>query len=314
MKVLFAYDGSSGADAALHDLQHAGLPSVLECMVLSVADVWLAPVQDSGDETISGNLDPAVRARILAMRETARAKVAEAAAMAKHWAQIIQSLFPTWRLSSEALADSPAWGILNRADSWAADLIVTGSHGMSATARILIGSVSRKVLSHASCSVRIARGSAAKHHAAPRLIIGFDGSSDAEAAVREVASRDWPDGTQVRLITVVDDTIRTAIAARILKLDAWLEGGQTDDHHIWLSKMTEGAAERLRRVRLDATCLLSEGEPKRVLLDEAQQWQADSIFVGATGLRGLQRLLLGSVSSSVATAASCTVEVVRRAS
>jgi nucleotide-binding universal stress UspA family protein len=314
MKVLFAYDGSSGADAALHDLQHAGLPSVLECMVLSVADVWLAPVQDSGDETISGNLDPAVRARILAMRETARAKVAEAAAMAKHWAQIIQSLFPTWRLSSEALADSPAWGILNRADSWAADLIVTGSHGMSATARILIGSVSRKVLSHASCSVRIARGSATKHHAAPRLIIGFDGSSDAEAAVREVASRDWPDGTQVRLITVVDDTIRTAIAARILKLDAWLEGGQTDDHHIWLSKMTEGAAERLRRVRLDATCLLSEGEPKRVLLDEAQQWQADSIFVGATGLRGLQRLLLGSVSSSVATAASCTVEVVRRAS
>jgi len=314
MKILFAYDGSSGADAALHDLQHAGLPSVLECMVLSVADVWLPPVQDSGDETISGNLDPAVRTRILAMRETARAKVAEAAAMAKHGAQIIQSLFPTWRLSSEAVADSPAWGILNRADSWPANLIVTGSHGMSATARILIGSVSRKVLSHASCSVRIARGSAGNDHAAPRLIIGFDGSADAEAAVREVASRDWPDDTQVRLITVVDDTIRTAIAARILKLDAWLEGGQTDDHHIWLSKMTEGAAERLRRVRLDATCLLSEGEPKRVLLDEAQQWQADSIFLGATGLRGLQRLLLGSVSSSVATAASCTVEVVRRES
>jgi len=313
MKILFAYDGSSGADAALHDLQHAGLPSVLECMVLSVADVWLPPVQDSGDETISGNLDPAVRTRILAMRETARAKVAEAAAMAKHGAQIIQSLFPTWRLSSEAVADSPAWGILNRADSWPANLIVTGSHGMSATARILIGSVSRKILSHASCSVRIARGSGAKH-AGPRLIVGFDGSSDAEAAIREVASRDWPDGTQVRLITVVDDTIRTAIAARILKLDAWFEGGQTDDHHIWLSKMTEGAAERLRRVRLDATCLLSEGEPKRVLLDEAQQWQADSIFLGATGLRGLQRLLLGSVSSSVATAASCTVEVVRRAS
>jgi nucleotide-binding universal stress UspA family protein len=313
MKVLFAYDGSSCADAALHDLQHAGLPSVLECMVLSVADVWLPPDQGGDDETISGNLDPAVRARILAMRDTATAKVAEAAAMAKHGAQVIQSLFPAWRLSSEALADSPAWGILNRAGSWPADLIVTGSHGMSATARILIGSVSRKVLSHASCSVRIARGSAAKDHTAPRLIVGFDGSLDAEAAVREVASRAWPDGTQVRLITVVDDTIRTAIAARILKLDAWFEGAQTDDHHIWLSKMTDDAAERLRRVRLDATCLLSEGEPKRVLLDEAQQWQADSIFLGATGLRGLQRLLLG-VSSSVATAAPCTVEVVRRPS
>src|SRR5262249_31001010 len=150
--------------------------------------------------------DPHVQARVLAMRRSAKAKVMEAAAIAKRGANMVKSIFPGWKVSDEAVADSPGWGILNKTESWRADLIVVGAHGMSAAERILIGSVSRKVLSHASCSVRIARSDIAKNHTSPRLIIGFDGSSDAQIAVREVGRRIWPEHTQVRLITVVDDT------------------------------------------------------------------------------------------------------------
>jgi hypothetical protein len=64
--------------------------------------------------------------------------------------------------------------------------------------------------------------------------------------------------------------------------------------------------------RLKATCAITEGEPKRVLLETAHEWGAHCIFVEATGLRGLRRLPIGSVSSGVANAAACTVEVVRR--
>jgi hypothetical protein len=39
MKVLVGYDGLSCADAALHDLRRAGLPGVVEAVVMSVADV-----------------------------------------------------------------------------------------------------------------------------------------------------------------------------------------------------------------------------------------------------------------------------------
>jgi nucleotide-binding universal stress UspA family protein len=311
-KVLFAYDGSRCADAALHDARSAGLPGDAEVVVLTVADVWLPPEENEDDERVVGSLDPQIQARVLAMRENARSKVAEAAAIAKRGGQILQSIFPTWKVSDEAFADSPGWGILKKADSWLADLVVLGAHGMSVAERIMIGSVSRKVLSHATCSVRIARSDIAKKHTSPRLIIGFDGSLDAELAVREVTRRLWPERTQVRLITVVDDTLRTAMAARIFKLDQWVRAGQTDDHDVWLSRMSESAAENLRRARLQTTCLITDGEPKRVLLEEAQQWQANCIFVGATGLRGLRRLLLGSVSSGVASAAACSVEVVRR--
>ena len=38
--------------------------------------------------------------------------------------------------------------------------------------------------------------------------------------------------------------------------------------------------------------------------------RADCIFVGARGVRGLKRLLLGSVSSAVAMNAHCSVEIV----
>src|SRR5437773_5639400 len=37
-----------------------------------------------------------------------------------------------------------------------------------------------------------------------RILVAYDGSLSANAAVEEVVRRPWPRGTQVRLITVVD--------------------------------------------------------------------------------------------------------------
>ena len=53
--------------------------------------------------------------------------------------------------------DHPALGLLSVAGERRADLIVLGSHGLSALDRFLLGSVSEHVLRHATCSVLIAR-------------------------------------------------------------------------------------------------------------------------------------------------------------
>ena len=53
-------------------------------------------------------------------------------------------------------------------------------------------------------------------------------------------------------------------------------------------------------------------DPKQMILQEAEGWGADCIFIGARGLNPLERLLLGSVSRSVAARAHCSVEVVRQ--
>jgi len=57
--------------------------------------------------------------------------------------------------------------------------------------------------------------------------------------------------------------------------------------------------------------VVEEGDPKDVLLEEARNWNADAIFVGARGLGRVDRFLLGSVSSATVAHAPCTVEVVR---
>jgi len=308
MKILIAYDGSSCADAALRDLKRAGLPPKADSTILTIADVWPPPPPGTDDDDLA-YLDQRVHARLLELREAAKSMLAEAASKAEQAARIVQSSFPGWSVRSEALADSPAWGILKRASEWPADLIVVGSHGMSVTDRLFIGSVSQRVIAHASCSVRVARERTDADPAPVRLIIGFDGSADADAAVREVASRSWPENTEVRLLTAVDHRLMSAIAARILR--PRLKPEETNDYQAELSKMADDAAEQLRAARLSATCTIAVGEPKRVLLEAAEQWPADCVFLGATGLRGLRRLLLGSVSSAVSAHAPCTVEIVR---
>lgn len=51
--------------------------------------------------------------------------------------------------------------------------------------------------------------------------------------------------------------------------------------------------------------------PARAILESADSWKADVIVMGSHGRRGLDRIVLGSVSESVALHAHCSVEVVR---
>jgi nucleotide-binding universal stress UspA family protein len=54
------------------------------------------------------------------------------------------------------------------------------------------------------------------------------------------------------------------------------------------------------------------GDPKHVLVEEAERWGADCIFVVSTGFSSrVERFLIGSVSSAVAARAHCSIQVVR---
>ena len=54
------------------------------------------------------------------------------------------------------------------------------------------------------------------------------------------------------------------------------------------------------------------GEPSDVIVRRARELGADLVVVGSRGLGTIDRLLLGSVSSSVAQRAACSVLVARR--
>jgi nucleotide-binding universal stress UspA family protein len=66
---------------------------------------------------------------------------------------------------------------------------------------------------------------------------------------------------------------------------------------------------------LKVSVMTEKGDPRRVLVEQARAWDADSIFVGGRRFSSaLQRFHLGSVATALVTKAHCPVEVVRKTS
>jgi Universal stress protein family len=85
------------------------------------------------------------------------------------------------------------------------------------------------------------------------------------------------------------------------------------DGSAWMSRTIDAMAAPLHKRGLAVSSVIRACDPKHVLLDEAEHWRADGLFVGARGLSRVERFLLGSVSAAVAARAPCSVEVVRTA-
>ena len=307
MKILIAYDGSDAVNAALESLHRAGLPPEAEALIMSVADVFLPP-SSSPEPTFPAAVPEAVQ-RAWAQATQA---VDEARALAQHARTRLLTIFPTWEVRVETCADAPAWAVIKQADGWQPDLIVVGSHGRSVMSRLVLGSVSQKILTEARCTVRVGRSHRATNADAVRLLIGVDGSPDAAAAVHAVATRTWPVGSAVRLVTALDTRLRTALAFQRLPGQTGTERSDTDESG-WMAETLDAIAAPLNERGLAVSSIITAGDPKQVLLDEAEDWEADALFVGARGLSRVERFLLGSVSAAVAARAHCSVEVVRPA-
>jgi nucleotide-binding universal stress UspA family protein len=174
--------------------------------------------------------------------------------------------------------------------------------------RWLLGSVTNAVLHDAPCSVEIVRATVrdAKRFAQSGLKILFatDGSECSQAAVRSVAERPWPQGSEVKVITVIESRISLLMSER-----GELERGphKRDDAQAMIAE----AERSIAGAGLSVSSDLREGNPKEEIIEYARSWKADLVVVGSHGRRGLKRLLLGSVSEAVATHAPCSVEVIR---
>lgn len=306
MKILIGYDGSECSKAAIEDLKLAGFPQTVDALVMSVADVILPPPLTEAEDIFPPTAPHGVRLAHV----HAESKLYTASAMASQTAEQVKRMFPSWNVNHEAIADSPAWALIRKAEEWKSDLVVVGAHGHSVLGgRLILGSVSQRVLYEARCSVRIARARAKERSGPLRILIGIDNSLHSNEAIKEVGRRHWSNATEVRLLAVVDTvmSIPNPDEPEVLK---WVE---VADEENWdqIRAIFLPSVNRLQRVGLNASTMIRRGNPKKQLLEEAESWGADCIFVGAKGVRGIDRLLLGSVSSATSARADCTVEVVR---
>lgn len=145
-----------------------------------------------------------------------------------------------------------------------------------------------------------------------RILLAIDGSSFSDEAVKEVARRPWPAGSEVKIISVVERPLMPTV-------ETWVP---PDDY---IEALEKAGDDQARSVVNKAVALLHKqqgdsvrtsveilrGQPKHAIAHEAEAWDADLIVVGSHGYRGLTKLWLGSVSQAVAAHAKCSVEIVR---
>jgi len=224
------------------------------------------------------------------------------------------------KTKTEVFPGAPRRAVTEYAKNWGADFIVVGSHGGTGLARFLLGSVAQSVLRHAACSVEIVRQKAGRTSVPVegwKVLVATDGSKCSLTAVRSVAQRPWPAKTSIRLLSAVPPFMPLADPAAasyvyssqaVLAAQAVEEAGRS---RAW--EALERAAETFREAGVSGVERSEPliGDPKAVILDEATQWSADLVVAGSHGWRGLDRLMMGSVSESVALHAHCSVEVIR---
>jgi nucleotide-binding universal stress UspA family protein len=144
--VVFAWDGSVGAEHAATFLSRSGIFKDSVVHVLSVADAepprWVDTSLLGEDVAAAAYADGA---------EPSRQQHDE---MAREMAERLASL--GLETVAQRRDGDPATQIVRAADDASADLVVVGTHGRTGLRRLIMGSVARNVLLHAPCSVLVA--------------------------------------------------------------------------------------------------------------------------------------------------------------
>jgi nucleotide-binding universal stress UspA family protein len=146
-----------------------------------------------------------------------------------------------------------------------------------------------------------------------KILLATDGSDFSKAAVNSVAERPWPEGSELKIVSVMEIPYAPTTEAWVLPDSYYkeLESAVKEQAQTAI----KDAVERFRSGKpagLEISAEIISGSPKEVILDEAERWDADLIVLGSHGYKGLQRFLLGSVSHAVATHAHCSVEIARQ--
>lgn len=144
-----------------------------------------------------------------------------------------------------------------------------------------------------------------------KILLAYDGSRFADAAVDQVLARPWPDGTEVRLVTAVERVVTVGSTHG-------LEGYASFGERLGAQMREEAyrqivrALDRFRaRPDLGTTYDIRDGEVKGALLEAIREWGPDLVVAGSHGKTALERLFLGSVSHALVSHAPCSVEIVK---
>ena len=278
-----------------------GSPPAVTALDAVVAFPWprgsrvKAVVARGGDATryLAGNISLALDA---AVREAAT--------------DAARKLTKRWRDAEAVISqDGPIEALVAAARR--ADVTVVGSRLDSPLGPFVLGSVGRAVARESTRPVMIVKE---KRRAFRSVVVGVDGSANSKRAAAFVARFEPPARGEVTLVRVVEPVrlsssgLLPARARNLLMGEAKaLENERVEKARREVDSLAQPLARAGWKVRIDVRL----GAPLRDLLVAATRPRADLLVIGARGVGGVERLLLGSVAEAMLNRAPMSVLLVR---
>ncbi len=287
MRILLATDGSACAEEAAWLLSHLPHREKIDLTVLTV--VHLPPVRFS---------QPTKRWMSVCVGKE-RAFAADAF-------ERVEVMFQGANANIRHLIceGNPGETIVEQAKEINADLIVVGARGHSTVDRILLGSTSDFVATHADRSVLIVRPTGLRDQPERALYAAFayDDSGPSEAAIDQFSEFSWGTNTNVYAVSVV------SYVSSFLN-EVIVNSEETKDA---AAEALEQAAERLKKVAPNTESKLIEcdhiGEG---ITQFVEDHQFDLVVMGDPCRTALGRFVLGSVPHYVLRHAPCSIWITR---
>ena len=139
------------------------------------------------------------------------------------------------------------------------------------------------------------------------IVVGYDGSSDADRAVEVAADQAGPDG-KVHVVTAFHPESTTKLIQHVQQLPE--EFRYVVDQHADERTRQHAALERLHERGVACEGHVVPDDPATAIIDVARREGADLVIVGSRGLGEVQRFIRGSVSARVAGHAPMSVLIV----
>lgn len=285
--ILLATDGSESCEGAVKEAIYLAKSCVAKLSVIYVLET--NPEFETEGLKFVEKMEYAAREHLELIRNQAAAQNVEVDAIVRR-------------------TDQPYKSIIEEAAKMKSDIIVMGRRGRAGLEKMLMGSVTAKVIGYAPCKVlvvpRFARISCKK------ILIATDGSRYSAAAAAEAISIAKRCKSDLVVIAAVYSEMLSSMSP---------DTGYTQDQQQMIAKQElqraeiniAGVKELAEKEDIHAEGIIVEGRPYEAIAKSARDNDTDLIVVGSHGRTGISRFLMGSVTERVIGHAESAVLVVK---
>jgi nucleotide-binding universal stress UspA family protein len=138
-----------------------------------------------------------------------------------------------------------------------------------------------------------------------KILVAHDGSAQADKALEEASRMALLMAAEITIITVAPDL---CLSDEVSDSDCKLI---TDSLFSEAESSMKKVTDELATKGVKAEVVIKDGHPAEMIIDTANEIEADLIVVGSHGRHGAKRFFLGSVSAKVVEHAPCHVLVIK---